>query len=562
MVSSADLSEQVQVMASGVELKPFGRVWGTGGWLDPEYREALDWVAMIRLLGWGVQVSVDRISAGGRWLIIGFSPDAVGEEATAQIAAKLGDEHLLVVARASRAGKPLGRLAGAVVAAGTVTGRMLKWTGPGVRRQWICRKPFSADVLSVSDSSKVWATLDGAPIIVAREEGRGTIATLAFHPSRARDANGAATALLRHMLVCGRREPAAWLDFEDSLVLRMDDPGGAQNIYSESWRYAKLDQHAWQQVGGHLRKRNGKLSIGYVAGWVDDGDTDRGDLEIDGRPVERVPGAVHPSPLVRYQERSGTVHDYQSEFRGIQSLRVAGLAEVELHGFTHIHPDRNAWLKASDRFSAVSWYRELGYATNGADPLEQGLAAFQLWFQARPSTLICPGDQWTNQVLERAIDLQFDLVSSYYLAIRDSNRLLWATHVCAPYLNHPEAAWFDSGLPVVAYFHDRELALEGPGWMDHWIGEWEAVGALRFLTLRELAAALSRQLSFDAVTRTLSISDARADASGPLRLGIYVPRGESCTVVLRSPKGTEPLTVEAHQDGFGRVTLPQSDTQS
>ena len=74
-------------------------------------------------------------------------------------------------------------------------------------------------------------------------------------------------------------------------------------------------------------------------------------------------------------------------------------------------------------------------------------------------TLICPGDQWTGAVIEFALGLGLQLVCDYHLAFRHGERFCWTSHVRAPYLDRPEAALFDAGLPVVGYFHDREPAL-------------------------------------------------------------------------------------------------------
>src|SRR5262249_43938800 len=49
--------EPVLVVASATELPSAQRVWGTGGWLPPEQREALDWLTLARFLGWGVAVT-------------------------------------------------------------------------------------------------------------------------------------------------------------------------------------------------------------------------------------------------------------------------------------------------------------------------------------------------------------------------------------------------------------------------------------------------------------------------------------------------------------------------
>ena len=45
------------VVASEAEIPPTDRVWGTGGWLQPEQREALDWLTLARLMGWSVHVA-------------------------------------------------------------------------------------------------------------------------------------------------------------------------------------------------------------------------------------------------------------------------------------------------------------------------------------------------------------------------------------------------------------------------------------------------------------------------------------------------------------------------
>ena len=63
------------------------------------------------------------------------------------------------------------------------------------KRLWHCHAALESRVLEVSADTSIWAILDGAPFIVARQIGRGVIATLGFHPSQARDGNGAATAL-------------------------------------------------------------------------------------------------------------------------------------------------------------------------------------------------------------------------------------------------------------------------------------------------------------------------------------------------------------------------------
>lgn len=567
------------LIASAEELPVEQRVWGTGGWLPPEQREALDWLTLSRLLGWGVTLARQTSSnldasfyGGNRWVVLACDPDRLSEELIGLLASRLVAESILVVARAQTVEGAFTRLAGAARCAERVAGISLHWTGPGAGHHWDCRKMVEARALKLSEDTMTWATLDGAPLIVARQVGRGVVVTLAFHPSEARDSEGVATALLKHLLMYGAGAPVAWLDWEGSLVLRMDDPGGAQNVHSRSWYYPKLGEAEWAALGDDLRRRKARLSIGYVGGWVDDGDYMRGVLQVAGSAPRRVPGQVHPSPLVRYVDQAGhapgTLHDYEAEIRGIQRLRAAELGDVELHGYTHMHPDSNSWAKAADRYETEGWYRELGKTAQAViaarppdqHPLALGISALHRYFDVQPTTLICPGDQWTDDVLERALELGLHLVSSYYLALRDGERFCWTTHVCAPYLDKPDPAWFDAGLPVVGYFHDREPALEGVRWISKWLDGWRNAGAQRIIDFRELAAAVSRRLRLEESNGGLRLRVTNVGGPQllrPLPILIHLPKGRLPPRVSVSLDGND-LSLKVHQlsRSLGRLILP------
>jgi hypothetical protein len=572
-----EIRDPMLVVASGTELPPGERVWGTGGWLPPEEREALDWLTLARLAGWAVTVArqgalrVDGdLAAGSRWIVVACDPDGLDEDLVTRLTARLEAEPLLIVARAGGAPGQFARFARAARGSRGVGGRSLGWRGPGGERSWHCRRPLEAGVLDLSEGATVWATLDGAPVIAARSIGRGTVATLGFHPSEVRDRDGAGTALLRHLLIWGAGAPVAWHELEGSLVLRMDDAGGAQNVHLRSWSYTKLTEPAWAAIGADLRRRNGRLSIGYISGWVDDGDPARGTLEVAGQPVERVRGRVHPSPLVTYRDRTGlaTVNDYQAEYRGIQALRAQGLADVELHGYTHMYPEPAVWAKAPDRFEAMSWYRELGRAAEriiaglppDQRPLALGVDAMRRHFGVLPTTVIFPGDEFTNAPVERALRLGLRLVSSYYLALRDRDRFCWTQHVCAPYLDEEDAAWFDAGLPAVGYFHDQDLAAHGPGWLGACLDRWHAAGARRLLDFRELAGIVGRCLTLEedgSGARLLCESDAAPELVRPLTVGMRWPGHRLPGRVSARLDGLElSLAVEGLAGGLARVILP------
>ena len=530
------------VVASPRKLSADRAVWGTGGWLEPEDREALDWLTLCRLLGWEVSVTdPSRVGSGARWLIAACE---LGPDATAAIEGAAAEHPTLAVLRAEE---------GEVV-----RGRVLRWIAPGPAREWACGEPLEARELDGTP----WVTLDGRSVVTARSVNRGVVATLGFHPSRLRDADGCATALLIHLLTCGVPGPVAWLDLTGTVVLRMDDPGGSQNVHAAGWSYPKLGTRGWNAIRAELRRRDARMSIGYVAGWVDDGDETRGELVVGGGRVERVAGRVHPSPAVQYRDGAGTVHDYAAEARAIQTLRASGLGDVELHGYTHLHPERERWASAPDRYDALSWYRELGtpaataLATLSAEehPLGVGAAALGRLFGVRPTTLIPPGDEWTDHVLERALALELSFVASYYLALRDGDRFCWSTHVCAPYLDEADPSWFASGLPVVGYFHDYEPAVHGLGWLERRLDEWRSAGARRLVDFRELAGAIGRRIAMDGMRL-------RVERDGAPDLVRQVP-----VFVRVSPlPASLPASIDGHDHelavepldvGLGRVLLP------
>jgi hypothetical protein len=486
------------VIADPAQWPEEARVRGTGGWIDPRKREALDWVTLARFLGWTVVVgrltdppSHPRLMEGSTFVVFACDLADVPSPMLQHFMRRVENEPLLLVTR--------------------------------------------------GESQPGDAPLAETAAITKEQVGRGAILRLGVHPSSARDADRSMTRVIQRALVFAAMRPVAWLDHSGTLVLRMDDAGGAQNVHWRRWYSRKLSEAEWDAIGLELRRREGRLSIGYIARWVDDAESARGDLWIDGIKPSRVAGAIHDSSRVVYTDRGGhgpgTLHDYTAEFRGIEVLRRAGLGDVELHGCTHMHPDVDAWAAAPDRYDSAAWFRELGYEPARArHALDCGVDALERQFAARPTTLICPGDEWTNDVLEQALDRDIQLVGSYYLAIRDGASFWWCTHVCAPYFDEPDASWFASALPVVGYCHDRDLVLNGVDWWRHCLDQWCAAGACRIIDYRQLASVLAQRLEID-------------DGAGGLRLTVSatatLPRVKALPVWVRSPQGELPEVITA-----------------
>lgn len=499
----------ITVVASVRELPPDSRVWGTGGWLPPLDRQALDWITLARFMGWKVRVAwleqdprEQQPALHAPLLILASDPGALPEPWLEAIAELLHAETSMVLAPVAERGTAWSHLAAVgriceVEAAGT-----LSWSGPA--RPWasVLNTPCPVWETALEQGAAIWATLGGFPVLAARQFSRGVLASLCFDPSAARDRCPAATALLKRALAAAPLLPAPPIDPAGLVVLRMDDPGGSQNIFSRRWSYPKLDPAAWRRTGDILRAFDARLSVGYICGWVDDGDRRRGRLTVDGQEVARLPGAVYDSPSVVYEDHSGhapgTLFDLNAEYRAIRALQDEGLLSVEPHGYTHMHPDRQAWAAADDRYDEKSWYRELGRRAEpllralpaAQRPVALGVAAVERFFGVRPTTLICPGEEFTQLAVEDALDAGLSFVGSYYLALRLGERFCWSTHCCAPYLDLAQGSWLEAGLPAVACFHDRDLVLHGPSWLERQLEAWVLAGARRFIDYRTLADLL------------------------------------------------------------------------
>ena len=227
----------VTLVVSPGELPIDQRVWGTGGWLAPEEREGLDWLTLCRLMGWEVNIqrstewNVDQDSAGAcGTIILACPPNQLDDQQIDALAARLNTEPVLIVARAGADENKFATLSGATAQGDPISGQVLSWRGPGTSRQWNCRKSLRKHRrLQLNGDTEVWAILEEAPLIAARKMALG-LSSMNLHPSHARDMEGAVTALLKHLLVSGFPGATAWLDLENTLILRMDDPGGAKTF--------------------------------------------------------------------------------------------------------------------------------------------------------------------------------------------------------------------------------------------------------------------------------------------------------------------------------------------
>jgi len=552
------------------------RLWGHDR-PPADRREALDWTALGRLLGWPTRViprprdgSLPEIPAGASVVVVACDLARVPARWWRDLAARMASRPLNVVVRATGREGALARWAGAR-SDHRLAGRTLAWTGPGPPCRWTGSQQLEGRALVLAPGTDACGTLDGVAVAAARPVGRGRAVTLGFHPSEARDRDGAATAFLVRLLTEPCAAPVAWLDHARTLVLRMDDPGGAPSAHLEAWSYRTLTERDWARIAEVLRARDARVSLAYVPGWVDDGDGARGRLWVGGRFTRRAPGRIHPSPRVRYAPRNGSarpVQDHVGEYRGIRRLQAQGLAGIELHGFTHLHPDLAAWSVAPDRYGEVGWYREFGPRAEAhlsalphqKQPLVRGLALVRRWFGAAPSTLIFPGDERSEVALLQAVALGFEQVGGPDHGIRDGDCMLWASHVHAPYLDQPAEWWRTAGLPVVGYFHDRDVSRGGAAWLARWLDAWREAGMERFIDYRELASALGLRLRFVRGGSGWRLTVRRVSgppAPRPVPIAVRWPGGGTPPrLEVETAGGVIEVPVRRLRTGAGRVLLP------
>jgi hypothetical protein len=543
---------------------PHGPVWGQEDAVGtPSTYEPVDWLTLLRLLGWSTTVSSwsDAALDTSRHdvVILAGDPDAMPSDRLDGLAQRLRRDAVLVI-------RPAGS------ESPDFDGRRLAWVGPGGHAHWTL--PVTGRELEAPPGAEVWATLEGRPVVVARRTGRqGLIATLGIEPEGRWTPPTAV--VIKRVLTHGCRVPTAWLDLAGTLVLRMDDPGGAPNVHLRSWSYRRLTETEWREIGEVLRLRGAHMSVGYTPGWVDDGDPERGTVLVDGAEPVRYGGAIHQSARVVHVDRGGStpgrVNDYTSEYRGIERLRAEELLSVELHGYTHVHADVERWARAPDRYDEVSWYQEftpesdavLSTRDAGEHSLVLGHALLRKTFGVQPTTLVCPGDAWTPSTLRHALQVGLSLVSARGFALRHEGRFCWCAGVATVPLDAPSGDYFAAELPVICRFHDLEPATLGVPWFGEALDEWRRLGGRRLIDFRELSSALGRRL------RLLR------DSGGEWRLCFGGHRGGSLPrplpVLLRVPGGPPPteirlersgtdlrLPVQTIEGGIGRVMLSPS----
>jgi hypothetical protein len=254
-------------------------------------------------------------------------------------------------------------------------------------------------------------------------------------------------------------------DLRGLLVLRLDDPGSAQRRYLSWWRHDDVPAEAWDALWSTLRGF-GRVSIFCCPGWVEEDGT-----VVDAR--LRNPG----------------------EWASLDAGVAAGVADLECHGYTHLHPDTRAWAAAPDRDS-TGWFREFWAPWEDEEPaIERQEAIIERWQKAcGPGTALAPpGDVWWTNTVRAARRRGLAFLASYGGVCRLQLPVpTWASGIASPYLDEVDPGVLADGLPGVACWHDRDLVVHGPSWVAEQLATWRDAGAVRAISFADLARAYAQ----------------------------------------------------------------------
>ncbi|MCE5272366.1 hypothetical protein LLH00_13895 [bacterium] len=146
--------------------------------------------------------------------------------------------------------------------------------------------------------------------------------------------------------------------WENRKIIVMDDPGGAQCAWLDSWHYPTLTREQIEErLIAPLKAHKAKLVINVVPGFVND----------EKRTVEL-------SFQQDFTDKFGARQNFVSTGEGLREGLAAGVFELQSHGWTHMQPDLERepgpwWGAPLDGEKAeVGWYREFG-DTRRADPM-------------------------------------------------------------------------------------------------------------------------------------------------------------------------------------------------
>ena len=275
-------------------------------------------------------------------------------------------------------------------------------------------------------------------------------------------------------------------DLRGVLVLRLDDPGAAVRRYLSSWRHDDVPAATWSALWDAVAPV-GRLSVFCCPGWVEPDGTVAASREVN-----------------------------PAEWAALDAGVARGVADLECHGYTHMHPDTRAWAASPDRFDADGWYRELAppLPVDADEPSVGAQRTVLAAWQAAcgpATTLVAPGEAWGLNTVAAARAAGLQLFTSWAICRLQLPVPTWTRAIGSPYLDEPDPTWLAATLPAVGYWHDRDMVVNGPDWVDSQLTAWRDCGMNRTWAFADLARAYATEVEAYLVGREVVVAASPVD---------------------------------------------------
>ena len=347
--------------------------------------------------------------------------------------------------------------------------------------------------------------------------------------------------LLRRAIIENSGLGFVYYDLSHTVILRIDD--FLQNrhtwedpVYPEYPLVThRMDEEYLKEIGDIFQKHNAHVTFLVVPGFVDPG-PEKGILLVNGHsPALRQCGTIYDVKDVVFKVTSGwnagDTYNYPPEYRGIVELIHRGLVDVQEHGFTHINWKKDEWCASPTRATnPFPWEREFVDLVDHEpvpeyvqeDILYQGFIRLKNWFSHEPIALIPPGHAHDETTLEVAHRFGIKLFSVDWLGIwkdwgYDKNQQIKSLFINYIHWSPPPSLlWHIAASPHLVYFHDWDLILGGPDWLEEFLTQWEeTLNVKHFISLSEFAGYYFSQIEASREGNRFTVTVDISNTGGP-----------------------------------------------
>jgi len=298
--------------------------------------------------------------------------------------------------------------------------------------------------------------------------------------------------------------------YPNTVMLRMDDMGSSQTAYQQSWHYPQLTQNQIEvSLIQPLQEHNASVGVMYVPGYP-----------------ESIDNSTLKSWTVDWVDPFGTEQNLTSNYLGILEGMSKGVLQIESHGWTHMAPDLTDWFNNSTEWANPDWYKEFYDARHGQEVdwttqnqhLNMSIQWIQEAFGTWPLSFAPPGnaisttpENYTYKLAAlQGFGLAIDENGYYYLGKDIVLASMRMTRTYGLYDVSGIRQRFKEGwnVPVVAYFHDQDIANGTPSFLRSHLNQLEASGnstenpVQNYISQDEFIAYLHSQISTANLTFT------------------------------------------------------------